>query len=357
MFILSPLRWLGRCPAPTALRVLRAGDKLDRLMIEGFLGEGGMGVVYKVRDVAGSIPYAAKVLNLQLRREGDFVKRFKTEARIASRLKHINVAHVHKFSRWQGTFYYTMEMVEGIPLEILLHPPQAQPPLRANDGGAVTAPADGDAEGGPARLAYNSHSNAGTEALHGEWETAAVQHGEPMTLRRALVIVREVAAGLTYVHSKGYVHRDIKPGNVLVRTDDHVKIIDFGLAQRVGRVALTRSGHVMGTAKYMAPELIRGERVYPQTDIYSLGVMLYEMLAGRPPFDSGDTDLIMDMHLYKRHKPLSDLVKGADRNLCLFIDKMLKKDPGHRVSSAQAVHSYIGFYLQNNWFADVRSNL
>ena len=284
---------------------LKAGDELSgHLTVESTLGVGGMGVVYRVRHPKSSQPWAVKVLNPELLKERDFVRRFKHEAKIAARLKHANVVFVHSLKRWQGTFFYTMELVDGKSLDAV-----------------------------------------------------ARENGEAFTLRRKLVIVREIAAALGYIHSKKYVHRDVKPANVLVRADDHIKVTDFGLAQKFGRVNLTRSGHVMGSAKYMAPELILAQRVTPQTDIYSLGVTLYELLAGACPFDASDTEEIMDMHLYNRHKPLVEAVSGTDPNLSRFVDKMLRKDVSRRVSSAAAAVSWIDFYLQNGWFADVRTNI
>ena len=131
----------------------------------------------------------------------------------------------------------------------------------------------------------------------------------------AIVILRDTAAALEYIHSKRFVHRDVKPGNILVRPDDHVKVIDFGLAQKRGKIQRTKSGHVMCTAKYMAPELIEGVETYAETDIYALGCMTYELISGKPPFDGDDVGLLTDMHLYSKPKPLCEVVTGLDLNL------------------------------------------
>lgn len=286
-----------------AMPLLSPGDTVGRFTVETILGHGGMGVVYKVRDPKTQMPYAAKVLNPDRMSGRDFVKRFRTEAKTAAKLTHMNVVHAFKLKGWQGTLFYVMELVDGRALDEILK----------ND----------------ARL----------------------------TLARSLVIVRDVAAALDYVHSKRYVHRDVKPGNVLVRADDHVKLIDFGLSQRPGRVKRTRSGHVMGTAKYMAPELIAGAWAYPHTDIYALGCLMYELLSGKPPFDADDADLITDMHLYSRHKPLSKVVSGLDENLSLLVDRMLVKDVARRASSARAIHGWLDFSIANNWFANLPKGL
>ncbi len=278
---------------------LEPGKPLGRYIIERLIGRGGMGLVFKIRDPKSKMPYAAKVLHPRLAHEKDFLRRFKTEAKIARRLKHMNVVHVFELKRWKGTFFYTSEFVDGSSLEDIL-------------------------------------------AVEGRF-----------SLDRSSEIVREVAGALEYVHSKRYVHRDIKPGNVLLRRDSHLKLADFGLAQKIGRVRRTRSNHVMGTAKYMAPELIEGTRAYPQTDVYALGVMAYELIAGRPPFLCDDKEVLMDLHLYTQPKPLAEIVPGTDRNLSLFVSKMLAKRPSRRVASATAVFSWFDFYLANGVFADL----
>ncbi len=275
---------------------------LGRFAVEGLIGRGGTGLVYKVRDLRSRMPYAAKVLNPAAVRDRDCVRRFKTEAKIAGRLTHMNVAHVLLIKKWKGTLYYVMEHVDGVPLDEM--PPD-----------------------------------------------------EPLSFDRKLRIVRDVAAGLQYVHSKGYIHRDIKPGNVLVRTDAHVKLIDFGLAQKAGRVVRTKSGHVLGTAKYMAPELINGTWADPATDLYALGVMLYELVAGRAPFVADHTTVILDMHLYVKPRPLLEAVKGTDRSFSLVVDRMLVKDPARRAASARALHGWLDHYLSTGRFADPPAGL
>jgi len=280
-------------------KLLERGGTLGRYTVECVLGKGGMSVVYKVRDPRTMMPYAAKVMNADLMRERDFVRRFRHEAKTARALKHMNIVHAFALKRWEDTCFYIMELVEGGPLDELLK----------------------------ARGAYE--------------------------LKRALVIVRDVAAALDYVHSKNYVHRDIKPANVLVRSDDHVKLIDFGLSQKWGTVKRTRSGHVMGSAKYMAPELIQGSHAHPETDMYALGAMAYELVTGKPPFDADNGAVLMDMHLYMKHRPLVDVMKGADPNLSRLIDKMLVKDSSQRLRSARLVHGWLDFYLANGWFADL----
>jgi len=280
-----------------------AGSRLGRYVVEESVGRGGMGAVYKIRDTRSSMPYAAKVLHPALRRRRDFVRRFKREAKIARRLRHMNVTHVFEMHRWRGTLFYVMEYVEGVALDELL-----------DDRGALP-------------------------------------------LNESLAIIREIAAGLTYIHTRRYVHRDIKPGNILIRSDGHLKIADFGLAQRAGRTRRTRSGDIMGTAKYMAPELVRGGRVTARTDIYALGCLAYELIANRPPFEADNTEVYMDLHLYARPRSLIHAVPGTDRRLSLFIDKMLAKSSSRRVPTARMVHSWFDYCLTNGAFAEIPNSL
>lgn len=277
------------------------GERLGRYLVESTIGRGGMGVVCKIRDPRSDMPYAAKVLHPELARRREFARRFKREAKIARRLRHMNVTHVFKLRRWRKTLFYAMEYVQGAALDEML------------------------------------------------------RDREKPTLDEAIDIIRKIAAGLNYVHSRRFIHRDIKPGNVLIRHDGHLKITDFGLAQRPGRAKCTRSGDIMGTAKYMAPELICGGRLTPRTDIYSLGCLAYELIAGRPPFEADSTEVYMDLHLSTPAKPL-ELI-GADRKLSLFVEKMLSKSVSRRVPSARMVHSWFDFYLTNGQFAELPNSL
>ncbi len=282
---------------------LEPGALLGRYEVEEALGKGGMGAVYKIRDPKSRMPYAAKVLHSNLMRERDFVRRFRSEAKVARCLTHMNVVHVFTLKRWRRTLFYIMEFVEGHPLD---------------------------------------HVAKG---------------GKPLQVERAARIIRAVAAGLQYIHSRRYVHRDIKPGNILIRRDDHLKIADFGLAQKAGRIKRTKSGHVMGTAKYMAPELIDGSSVDHRTDIYALGCMAYEILAGRPPYYADHMDVLMDMHLYMKPRALGELKPGLDDKLVAFVMKMFEKRRSRRIPSAQLVHAWFDFYLSRGYFAEMPRSL
>lgn len=279
------------------------GSRLGGFVVRRLVGAGGMGLVYKVHDLELDMPFAAKVLHPNLKRERDFVRRFKTEARIARRLTHMNVTHVFAFKKWRGHLFYTMEYVDGRALDEVL-------------------------------------------AAEGRLE-----------IDRSIDIIRRVAAGLDYIHRRRYVHRDVKPGNILLRADGHLKIADFGLAQHFGRIKRTRSGHVMGTAKYMAPELIEGTKVYPETDIYALGAMAWELFAGKPIFNADDANVLMDMHMYTKPKALVEVNPDVDHNLSDFVAKMLEKSRRNRIPSAQMVQSCCELYFSKGFFPELPRSL
>ena len=211
----------------------------------------------------------------------------------------MNIVHAFKLRRWEGTYYYIMELVEGRPLD------------------------EADKE-------------------------------DKFSLARSLAVVRDVAAALDYIHSKRYVHRDIKPGNVLIRPDGHVKVLDFGLAQKFGRVKRTKSGHVMGTAKYMAPELIQGTEVYAETDIYALGIIAYELdrrkaaVRRRPRKRAyGHAPLRQAQAAYRRGPRRRQELEPLRR-------PHARQGPvrGARPRPS-TVHSWLDFYVTKGWFAEV----
>jgi Tol biopolymer transport system component len=215
------------------------GTRIGPYEIAGWLGAGGMGEVYRARDSRLGREVAIKVVDASLATDASRVRRFEQEARAAGQLNHPNILAVYDTGIHAGGPYIVSELLEGETLR--------------------------------ARL------------------TAA-----PMSPRKAIDAARQVAEGLAAAHEKGIVHRDVKPDNVFVTTDGRVKILDFGIAKltasgdesgvRTGMPTDTAAGTVIGTARYMSPEQIRGEAVDARSDIFSLGLVLYEMLTGRPPF-------------------------------------------------------------------------
>jgi eukaryotic-like serine/threonine-protein kinase len=255
--------------------------------IEGEIGRGGMGVVYKVFDPNLRRCVALKVLlNAEHASEED-VERFFREAESAASLQHPNIVPIHELNIHKGQHYYTMDYIEGEPLDLLLEDRQLSP-------------------------------------------------------RQAMEVALKVARALGYAHSKGVVHRDLKPGNIIVDAAGEPKVTDFGLAKMLGADrapggrSLTVSGAIMGTPSYMAPEQAAGRSkdVDRRTDVYAMGCMIYEMLAGEPPFSGSDAMDTLARHV--QEMPTAPSRRGAKvasdaETICL---KCLEKEPGRRYQSA-----------------------
>jgi len=215
--------------------------QLGRYEIIGELGQGAMGVVYKARDPLIDREVAIKTINLSLAMDerDEFEARFYQEAKAAGRLGHPNIVTIYDVGRGEEVAYIAMEYLQGRELRDILN----EKPL--------------------------------------------------LPLREVLSIVSQVAQGLAYAHEHDIVHRDIKPSNVMVVRDGHVKITDFGIARMASSAVRTQTGMVLGSPKYMSPEQVMGKITDHRSDIFSLGVMLYEMLTGQVPFIGENVNAIM----------------------------------------------------------------
>jgi eukaryotic-like serine/threonine-protein kinase len=238
-----------------------------------------MAEVYLAHDELLDRPVAVKLLFSELADDASFVERFRREARAAAGLNHHNIVSVYDFGEDDGSYFIVMEFVEGETLRDII---RTQGPL------------------GPAQAAE---------------------------------IGSDVAAALSAAHAQGIVHRDVKPGNVLI--SDMVKVADFGIA-RAGdpRESLTQTGAVMGTATYLAPEQAQGGAIDRRTDIYALGVVLYEMLAGRPPFSGSSPVAIAYQHLSETPVPPSQHAPDVPPFFDSVVLKAMAKDPSDRYDSA-----------------------
>jgi serine/threonine-protein kinase len=250
-----------------------------RYEITAPIATGGMGEVWKARDRVLDRIVAAKVLKSEFTGDPSFLARFRNEARHTAALTHPNIASVYDYgetvddSGTQQLAFLVMEFVEGQPLVTILH-----------DEGALPV----------------------------DW---------------TLHVLEQSADGLSAAHRAGVVHRDIKPGNLIVRPDGVVKLTDFGIAQARDATPLTRTGMVVGTAQYLSPEQAQGMEVTAASDVYSLGVLAYECLVGTRPFDGASQVAIALAHINRPPPPLPSHVPPAVR---LLVERALAKDPADR---------------------------
>jgi serine/threonine protein kinase len=215
--------------------------QLGRYVVQSEIGRGAMGVVYKALDSVLERPVAVKTVNITLEREyaDKYEQRFYQEARAAGILNHPNIVTIHDVGKSGDVVFMAMEYIEGVELRSLI----------------------------------------------GE--------GRPLRLPQALSIAAQVAEGLAFAHQRGVVHRDIKPANIMVVANGPVKITDFGIARLRGAGDLTQTGTLLGSPKYMSPEQVIGKRADHRSDIFSLGVILYEMLVGAAPFNGENVTALM----------------------------------------------------------------
>jgi serine/threonine protein kinase/tetratricopeptide (TPR) repeat protein len=261
------------------------------------LGSGGMGTIYLAKDSRLGRRVALKILPAHLARDEEFVRRFELEARAASSLNHPNIITVHEIGEALGRRFIVTELVEGRTLR------------------------DAMAEG-------------------------------PMPARDALDVCAQVAGALAKAHGAGIVHRDVKPENIMVDDEGHVKVLDFGIAKLVAQTAAvdteaptsarsvnTAAGVILGTSTYMSPEQLRGSDLDARTDIWSLGVVLYEALAGRPPFEAANYgDLVVSI-LHGEPAPLSELREDLPEGLEAVTRRALAKERDARFPSAKELQS------------------
>jgi serine/threonine protein kinase len=282
---------LARCPADGARLIASAdkslvGTELDeRYKILSMLGKGGMGVVYVAEQSMIGRKVALKVLRQEVVQDEAAVKRFLTEAKAIASLRNKHTITLHDFGVTpEGLLYYTMELLDGSPLSSIIR------------------------------------------------RTGSLDH------RRAVDLVFQTLDSLEEAHGKGILHRDLKPDNLFVSTEggqDHVTVLDFGIAKLVGDDSIesvTRTGMICGTPAYLSPEQAMGTTATPASDLYSLGIVLYEMLAGTPPFDDSTPMRVLMRHLHDKPVPIAVRNPKVEvpAPLDQFIQRALEKDPKDR---------------------------
>ncbi len=311
----------GRAPIA---RTLPTGTRLGDFEIIGELGRGGMGVVYRARQVSLGREVALKVLPDHARRAPMAVQRFKSEAQAAARLHHTNVVAVYAQGEQDGSFFYAMELVDGVGLDTVIHSrPDLLSSTRARSGSSGLTPAGTAADA-------NSPAAAPT-GRPGEWTRADYRH--------VAGLLAEVADALEAAHQQGVIHRDIKPHNMLLSTSNRLHLTDFGLARLVDEPHLTVSGELMGTPHYLSPEQIRGHLadIDHRTDIYSLGVTLYELTTRCQPFEGDARDQIIYNICHTdpaRPRHLNPRIPVELETICL---RAMAREPNQRHPSAALV--------------------
>jgi tetratricopeptide (TPR) repeat protein len=266
------------------LAALPEGTEIgSRYLVVKLLGRGGMGAVYRCRDEELQRDVALKIIRPEIAADPSVLDRFKREIQLSSRVTHRNVLRVYDLGEADGVRFLTMQFVEGDDLSNLL------------------------------------------------------KKTGPLPTPRLVALFRQVCEGLAAAHDEGVVHRDLKPQNIMVDASDHVWLTDFGLAKNLGGTAMTELGAVMGTPAYMSPEQVRGEVVDKRADIYSLGVILYEMATGQVPFAGGSVYEVMMRRLTTAPRPVTELNPGLPAYLRKILERCLSVDPAGRYQTVSEI--------------------
>jgi eukaryotic-like serine/threonine-protein kinase len=259
---------------------ITVGDRIGDHEIIGTLGSGGMGRVYQVRHTISHRIEAMKVLLPERPATEEIAQRFLREIRLLASLDHPNIASLHTAYRHEGELIMIMEFVEGLTLR--------------------------------AKLDANS-----------------------VMMGRSVDYIQQVLAGLAYAHDHGIIHRDIKPSNIIINREDRVKLVDFGLAFPTLGSDVTRTGAILGSLHYMSPEQVMGEQLDARSDLYAVGIVLYQLLTGRPPFDGAGEYAIASSHL--RAMPIDpvSINQSIPTPLSEAVLKSLAKSPDGRFQTAK----------------------
>lgn len=267
------------------------GQKIQNYNVEELLGEGGMGTVYRATDTLLQRSVAVKILHPHLVRDTTFFERFRNEAILSAKLNHSNVAVLYNFLRDQNDNFMVMEYVDGMNLEKL---------LKQNGG---------------------------------------------LPLESVLKILIQTLDGLHHAHEKGILHRDIKPANLMLTREGIIKLMDFGIARMVGSQRLTRADRIVGTLEYMAPELLDGSEPSVQSDLYAIGVLMYELLSSKMPFEASTDSTLITQILTKKPIPLRNRIGTLPKKIEDILDTLLNKKPEKRFESAHDLRNILSTFV------------
>jgi serine/threonine-protein kinase len=267
----------------------------DRYEIGKRIGRGGMAEIFQARDILLDRPVAMKVLFPEFATDPAFVERFRREAQAAANLNHPNIVAVYDWGKVNNTYYIAMEYVNSRTLADILKQSGTLTPMQVCD------------------------------------------------------VMGEVASALISAHKNGVIHRDIKPGNILISTTGQVKVADFGIARALGagvEQGLTQTGAVMGTATYFSPEQAQGVSTDQRSDIYSLGVVMYEMLSGVAPFTGENAVAIAYKQVHEQAVPLDQRLTSVPPEVAAIVAKCMQKSPDDRYSSAEEVRDELRRFIE-----------
>ncbi|MDK3161660.1 protein kinase [Kamptonema cortianum] len=256
-------------------------------------GSGGMAVIYRADDLALGRTVAIKILRPNLTSDPAFIARFRNEARSIANLMHPNIVTVHDVGNDGATHYIVMEFVEGLDLKKVIK-----------------------SEGA-------------------------------LTIERALRVAIQICAGIGFAHRAGIVHADVKPQNILITRDDTVKVTDFGIAQAFTDAQPgERQQVVWGSPHYFAPEQARGEKPTPASDVYSIGIVLFELLSGRLPYQGTDQQALALAHIRERIPMVNEFNPNVSDSLARIVFKTMSKEPSQRYRMADQLGSILSTYLE-----------
>ena len=261
-------------------------------------GAGGMATVYKAQDLLLGRLVAIKLLHESLTNDEEFLHRFQQEARAAAKLSHPNIVTVHDIGQDDYRQYIVMEYVEGMTLKQIIRDHAAR--------------------------------------------------GAMMPVNRAIDLAIQICAGIGYAHRAGLVHCDVKPQNILVTRDERIKVADFGIARAMNQISQHNREMVWGTPQYFSPEQASGEQATPASDVYAIGIILYEMLTGRLPFEAESHTALALKHIQEPPPSVSRLNPAVPPQIEQIVNKILSKEPSGRYRTGDQLGRILTSYRQSS---------